>query len=219
MKCPYCLENFTENWKSSELTDELGYKWDIIYCICPNLSCKKLIAVLRKYKSVWTGAGSRKEIIETFFVKPKQAVRGLVPPQVDSKFADDYKEACLVLADSPKASAALSRRCLQNLLREKAEVNPGNLYDEIQEVIDSNKLPSSIADQLDSVRAIGNFSAHPIKSTKTGEIIPVEPGEAEWNLDVLEELFDFYFVREDRIQKRKEAINEKLREAGKPELA
>ena len=29
------------------------------------------------------------------------------------------------------------------------------------------------------------FGAHPIKSTSTGEIVEVEPGEAQWNLDAV----------------------------------
>jgi hypothetical protein len=33
---------------------------------------------------------------------------------------------------------------------------------------------------LDAIRTIGNFAAHPIKSTSSGEIVDVEPGEAEW---------------------------------------
>jgi hypothetical protein len=103
-----------------------------------------------------------------------------------------FTEACLTLTDSPKASAALSRRCLQHILREKAQVKPGNLAEEIQQVIDAAKVPSHISDSLDAVRNIGNFAAHPIKSKASGEIIDVEPGEAEWNLDVLEALFDFY---------------------------
>jgi hypothetical protein len=103
---------------------------------------------------------------------------------VPEKFAEDYREACLVFSDSPKASAALSRRCLQNLLREAAKVKPGNLADEIQQVLDSGKLPSWIAESIDAVRNSGNFAAHPLKSSATGEVLPVEPGEAEWNLDV-----------------------------------
>jgi hypothetical protein len=43
-----------------------------------------------------------------------------LPSEVPPEFANDYKEACLIIANSPKASAALSRRCLQNILREKA---------------------------------------------------------------------------------------------------
>jgi hypothetical protein len=41
------------------------------------------------------------------------------PIEVPKEFADDYNEACLILEDSPKSSAALSRRCLQHILREK----------------------------------------------------------------------------------------------------
>lgn len=135
-----------------------------------------------------------------------------------AEFTADYKEACLVLADSPKASAALSRRCLQHLLREKAKVKPSDLANEIQEVLDSHVLPSDVANDLDAVRNIGNFSAHPIKSTHTGEIVNVAPGEAEWTLNVLEELFDFYFVRPARSAAKRAALNTKLADAGKPPM-
>ena len=63
-----------------------------------------------------------------------------MPPQVPSKFAEDYREACLVLDDSPKASAALSRRCLQYILQEKAGVKHENLAKEIQEIINNNAI-------------------------------------------------------------------------------
>jgi hypothetical protein len=121
----------------------------------------------------------------------------------------------MVLPDSSKASAALSRRCLQNLLREAAKVKPGNLADEIQQVIDGKSLPSQLAEAIDAVRNIGNFAAHPLKSQSTGEILPVEPEEAEWNLDVLESLFDFYFVQPAILAKKCDALNIKLSDAGK----
>lgn len=123
-----------------------------------------------------------------------------------------------MLSDSPKASAALSRRCLQNVLREAAKVKPGDLYNEIQEVLDRGTLPSQIAEGLDAVRAIGNFGAHPIKSQHTGEVMPVEPGEADWNLDIIESLFDFYYVQPALLQAKKEALNKKLGEAKKPPI-
>jgi hypothetical protein len=132
---------------------------------------------------------------------------------VPEQHAADYREACLVVVDSPKASAALSRRCLQHLLREQAKVKPAELANEIQEVLDSKTLPSYLANALDAVRNIGNFAAHPIKSKSTGEIVEVEPGEAEWLLDTLEGLFDFYFVQPAVLQRKKDALNEKLKEA------
>jgi len=103
-------------------------------------------------------------------------------------------------------------------LGDEAQVKHQDLYAEIQELLDRNTLPSHIADSLDAVRVIGNFAAHPTKSRSTGEIVPVEPGEAEWNLDVLEALFDFYFVAPARTKARKEALNKKLADAGKRQL-
>jgi hypothetical protein len=97
-------------------------------------------------------------------------------------------------------------------------VKPGNLADEIQQVIDAGKLPSSLMESIDAIRNIGNFAAHPMKSQKSGEILPVEPGEADWNLDVLESLFDFYFVHPEVIRKKREALNNKLKDAGKPSM-
>ena len=91
-----------------------------------------------------------------------------------------------------------------------------NLAKTIGEVIDDPTTPRDVADSLDMVRNIGNFSAHPNKSTNTGEIVPVEPVEAEWCLDVIEMLFDLYFVRPSEIQKRRDSVNEKLEATGKP---
>jgi hypothetical protein len=44
--------------------------------------------------------------------------------------------------------------------------------------------------------------------------VEVETGEAEWNLDVLESLFDFYFVAPAPGAAGKAALNKKLADAG-----
>jgi hypothetical protein len=162
--------------------------------------------------------GSHAAALTSKLVRPEGIARSPLPPEVPDGYTADYKEACLVISDSPKASAALSRRCLQHLLREKAKVKPTDLAGEIQELIDRGTLPSHISEAIDAVRNIGNFAAHPIKSKSTGEIVSVEPGEAEWNLDVIEALFDFYFVQPARLKSKKEALNAKLKEVGKPEM-
>lgn len=141
-----------------------------------------------------------------------------LPPEVPKPFVEEFDEAVGVLPVSPKASAALSRRCLQRLLREKAGVQAATLDAEIQQVLDSRALPSYLADAVDAIRVVGNFAAHPIKSKESGTIIDVEPGEAEWLLDVLEGLFDFYFVQPTRLKVRRDALNAKLKAAGKPLL-
>lgn len=149
-------------------------------------------------------------------VWPRAMNRPPAPPQAPDAIRDDYTESCLVLQDSPKASAALSRRCLQHILREAAKVKHGTLEHEIDEVIASKTLPGNIAENLDAVRHIGNFAAHPTKSQNTGEVIEVELGEAEWNLEVVWALIDIYFVQPEALKAKKAALNAKLAEAGKP---
>ncbi|MNW16378.1 hypothetical protein D3C71_2152140 [compost metagenome] len=68
------------------------------------------------------------------------------------------------------------------------------------------------------MRVIGNFAAHAQKSINSGEILPVEPHEAEWNLDVLDMLFDFCYVQPAKTAARRAALDAKLAEAGKPLL-
>ena len=126
-----------------------------------------------------------------------------------AEFTEDYGEACLILADSAKASAALSRRCLQHILREKASVKHGTLFSEIQEVINSNTLPAHITDILDVPRKLGNVAAHPIKESNSGTIVDVEPWEAEWCLEVIEALYDHYFVMPARNAERLRRLNQK----------
>ena len=216
MKCPHCLESFHEvahnttlfirkqlNSPPENLVDEMG-QWFASCTMCPE--CGRGIVTLTTSSRF------------TRMVYPKASSRAPLPSEVTSDFADDYLEACAVLPDSAKASAALSRRCLQHLLQEKAGTTKRNLYDQIQEVIDSKVLPSHLADNLDAVRVVGNFAAHPPKSTNSGEVVPVEPGEAEWSLDVLEQLFDFYLVAPSRAKAKRDALNAKLAEAGKPPL-
>jgi len=217
MKCPHCAVEIHAEARRVYLGEDSEGQWCIEQYLCPNPDCNKLIFYLvRGSERVDLNGrfGGFHEIQKRFLVHPKGSNRPPVLPQVPQKLADDYVEAGIVLPDSPKASAALSRRCLQNLLREVAKVKPGNLAKEIQEVIDSKTLPSYLVEVIDAVRNIGNFAAHPIKSEKSGEILPVEPTEAEWNLDVLEALFDFYFVQPDVVRKKRAALDLKLKEVG-----
>ncbi|AOP36638.1 hypothetical protein A0128_20380 [Leptospira tipperaryensis] len=138
----------------------------------------------------------------------------LIPEQIFK----DYTESANVLSISPKASAALSRRCLQNLIQNYAGIKGKSLDDEITQLISTGKLPTYITASIDAIRNIGNFAAHPKKSQQSGEIVEVETGEAEWTLDVLESLFDFYFIQPSIINEKKDALNKKLNDLGKPKM-
>jgi len=154
------------------------------------------------------------EIVRTTLLYPKSARRG-VPTETPSDIAADFQEAWDVLPISPKASAALARRCLQNLIRRQEHIEKRTLFEEVQHVLGQNKLPRYLADDLDAIRVVGNFAAHPIKNTNTGEIVPVEPHEAEWTLAVLTELLEFYFEREPTSRARRALLADKVRESRK----
>lgn len=215
MKCPHCLTSFHEDWKQVHLLDETGSlgaagRWWVQSLVCPECKC----GVFQLRLASPAGLPEHKR----FIVYPKATGRTPVPKEVQGEYRADYTEACAVLVDSPKASAALSRRLLQHIIREKAGIKGKTLDAEITALIDSGKLPSHLSEAIDAVRNIGNFAAHPIKSTNTGEIVDVEPGEAEWLLDTIEGMFDFYFVQPAILKAKREALDQKLAAAGKPPM-
>ena len=217
MKCPHCLTAFHDNREDTPLLEDRTSRWTLFRRTCPE--CGRFVFSLHEEYSRFQVEGDNYYHDErSFLCYPRAPSRTPLSEEVPDEYSKDYSEACLTLADSPKASAALSRRCLQHLLREKAGVKKGNLADEIQQVLSAGKLPSYLLESLDAIRNIGNFAAHPIKSTASGEIIDVEPGEAEWNLDVLESMFDHFFVQPALLKKKRDALDAKLKEAGKPEM-
>ena len=184
---------------------------------CPRPQCALLI-LEATYENIKIGSShqSRQGTDElSYLVYPRSASRKPVPKDVPDSIREDYHEACLILEMSPRASAALSRRCLQELLKYQGHNQP-NLAKQIESTIPT--LPSLIGGMVDVIRNIGNFAAHPMKSESSGEIVPVESGEAEWSLEVLEALFDHYYEMPARINAQKELLNKKLIDAGKPPI-
>lgn len=206
MRCPHCLENFTEEWNEKILQeDALGY-WSVHYCTCDNDECGKIIIKIGLHEN------------SAITVWPKGSTRPPLASEIPADLTEMYKKAALVLADSPEASAALSRRCLQHLIRSKAGITRAKLSREIEDLVAAGILPSHLSEQLNAVRTIGNFAAHPEKDEISGAIVEVEDHEAEWNLDVLDGLFDFYFVLPAKTAARKAALNAKLVAVGKAPL-
>jgi len=220
MKCPHCgttihddssadYLRFNVASAASGLSSETGLIYYIRYRVqkCPE--CQELIVHLQ----IVTNSGFRRgiteeDIKEEFLVWPKNAFR-FVSKNVPEEYAKDYREATSVLNISPAASAALSRRCLQNIVHNHAKINKGNLKREIDELINSEVLPSYISNALHTLRGFGNFGAHPIKDAQTGSVIEVELGEAEWMLDILDFMFDLYFEQPAKLKIKRASLNSK----------
>lgn len=216
-KCPHCLHNVyfigapvgsagsSGRFSESRFECRGGLETvNVHFLTCPN--CQHVVV----RSSVEINGKTTERL-----VWPLTTLR-LVPPEVPEHIKNDYREAADILQISPKASAALSRRCLQTVLTEAGKAKSKDLSKQIDEVLPS--LPTHLAKSVDAIRAVGNFAAHPIKSKSSGEIVEVEPGEAEWNLDVLDGSFDFYYVQPARTKQRRDALNQKLRGAGKRPL-
>jgi hypothetical protein len=220
MICGHCRVAFRHDETAQTFANDQHHSWSMSTTICPEcghasfrIYSAEIIDLLERGGGTSQGLGVPQLVI----AYPMANSRPPCPPEVPSQLSRDYEQACRVLFISPEASAALSRRCLQGVLRDKGYPQK-DLVAQIQAALDSRTLPTQIGEVLDAVRNIGNFAAHPTKSQSTGEIMEVEPGEAEWNLEVLEALFDFYYVLEAANRRRMDALNARLADAGKPPL-
>jgi hypothetical protein len=216
VKCPHCgihfHDNLDPNWLArygQRLSDKDG-NWSYRTAICP--VCEKVtIDIGQTVDAMGNMLWGR--------VYPVGANRGPVPKEVPERIAQDYVEACNVLPISAKASAALSRRCLQHMLRGhgyKAK-DLANEIDLLLKDTDPLKaLPMRLLETVDAIRNFGNFAAHPNENKATLEIIDVEPHEAEWCLETIEELFEHFYVGPAAAAAKKAALNAKLASGGKP---
>lgn len=225
LECPYCGKDVyfcgdTTTLGEIESHDKKRLEFDVNSAFCPK--CGNIIAMLYIWEVTTTHmqavTTNIKNIRYRRYIVPRGCLEKSLPTEVPDEYSKDYIEARLILEDSPQASAALGRRILQHLIREKAGIRERTLDREIEKVVESGSLPSFLTASLDAVRTLGNMAAHPTKNEVTGEILPVTYEEAEWTLDTIEKLFDFYFVQPAILAKKRNALNSKLDAAGKPPL-
>ncbi len=101
----------------------------------------------------------------------------------------------MICEDSPKASATLSRRCLQGILRDFWQVTPDLLYREIDQIKD--RVDVEVWEAIDSIRKVGNIGAHMEKDINV--IVDVDPKEATILMGLIEMLIkEWYIAREER---------------------
>jgi hypothetical protein len=198
---------------------ESQWGFDIAHGFCPE--CNQFIVLLRRgtYWQQGYGDEAARELspTEEEVLYPKRRSKPL-SQDVPERYRSDFNEAFACLDVSPKASAAVARRILQDVLENSFQLHGRSLERQIESFIARGDVPALLAEQVDAVRKIGNFGAHPLKNTSTGEVLDVEPGEAEWLIGTLEALFDFAFIQPERLKRQKVKLNEKLAEAGKPPM-
>src|SRR3712207_4526904 len=102
MKCPFCrVEIYPERRPMQLQMGPDGHKKFVAGKLCP--ACSQ-VSLYLEYISDVTMASNPASVEESILIWPKTSSRPPAPQEVPAQYADDYNEAALVLADSPKAS-------------------------------------------------------------------------------------------------------------------
>ncbi len=167
------------------------------FIVCPNPKCQQFTLNVALHESAHNEYGNDEKLIEKkehWNLIPNTKAKTF-PDYVPSVILSDYTEACLIRELSPKASATLSRRCLQGVIRDFWNVKSGRLVDEIDEI--KSCVDPLTWDAIDAVRKLGNIGAHMEKDINI--IVDVDPDEADLLIGLIETLIsEWYVAREER---------------------
>lgn len=181
---------------------------------CVNPECKALTAdvTLGRASSVMQSGTSRWYLnySGSIFYTARMRPLGSAQPQpayIPVALRQDYEEACAIVELSPKAAATLVRRCLQGMIRDFAGIVKRTLVEEINslsQAVHSGTGPRGVSPEsveaIDRVRGIGNIGAHMEKDINI--IVDVDAGEAQTLIELIEMLFDeWYVARHERDQR------------------
>ena len=125
--CPYCDRNATiinSNYSSDHHrfahNNKDGDLWlETRVIVCPNKDCKEYTISASLFKAFWSQrygewrSGGGQPLLH-WNLKPQSQAK-VFPSYIPRAILEDYEEACLIRDLSPKASATLSRRCLQGM--------------------------------------------------------------------------------------------------------
>lgn len=240
--CPFChqpqpLTN-PMYYRSAHELDVVSSFGTVGYVIeatsCANQACREVELTIRFGSGEWKNLIGRpnqfvlEDGAERYKLRPQSSAKPL-PAYIPTGLQEDYKEACAIRDLSPKASATLSRRCLQGMIRNFCGIQEPTLFQEInalKNAVDNGNAPKGVdpesMDAIDHVRGIGNIGAHMEKDIDV--IIGVDAGEADALIQLLEMLFDDWYVarnkREARLAKVQQIgeakADEKKQAKGKP---
>lgn len=210
--CPYCNHDTTigpENCRRTRsdntiVNENKNFSLEIEWIVCPNEDCQQttLVAALNTlvYQSgQWT---DRQDNVEFWRLLPKSIAK-VFPDYIPQVIRQDYEEACAIMDASPKASATLSRRCLQGMIRDFWGISKNRLIDEINDL--KEKVDPLTWKSIDAIRKVGNIGAHMEKDIDL--IIDVDPTEANLLIQLIELLMkEWYIHRYEREQQLNEII-------------
>jgi hypothetical protein len=207
--CPYCNKPTTATEPhvfDEELDISLGEDSDLGHVhltvnavSCPDPDCKKLSLKASLVNKDWCQPVQKYSynLHHVWQLLPESNAK-VMPDYLPAPIKEDYYESCRIRDLSPKASATLSRRCLQGMIRDYWKISKSRLKDEIDAL--EEKVDADTWSSIDAVRSVGNIGAHMEKDIDV--IVDVEPQEAQLLIGLIEQLVeDWYVTRETRRQR------------------
>lgn len=139
----------------------------------------------------------------------------IFPDYIPAHIRQDYEEACKIVSLSPKASATLSRRCLQEMIRDFWRINnhfwsdhpnlckelhirdigKPNLWQEIRAVEETCSIDELLIKVFKALKDLGNIGAHPTVSSS--EMIDVNADEAIMMVQFIEILMERTYIKRE----------------------
>ena len=203
--CPYCgrastivKENFSvdTHYFNSKNKENSNLALTTTVTVCPNPKCREYCIDAHLIKAQHNGVSwvHIEPVLLTWRLRPRSQAKQF-PSYIPKPIISDYEEACLIQDLSPKASATLSRRALQGIIRDFWGISKNRLIDEIQEI--QSRIDPLTWQAIDAARSIGNIGAHMEKDINL--MIDVEPKEASVLIGLIEMLLvEWYVHREER---------------------
>jgi len=224
-RCPFCNQNATigdADFSKSDFdffnNNRHGRQlFRLIAITCPNPDCHEFSIRVHRYKTAYMGSSTQLIGPEaTWQLIPASSAK-LFPDYIPRAIRSDYEEACAIRDLSPKASATLSRRCLQGMIRDFWSISRHRLVDEIAEL--EEKVDPGTWSAIDALRRLGNIGAHMEKDISV--MVDVDPDEAALLICLIETLLHEWYIvrhdREERLQRLAQAALGKVQERSVPE--
>lgn len=192
-KCPFCgeimsissetLVEYKLNFNQvSHSYNSINHPYlEVLIYRCPNDECQEETILAAGKKNYIQG--------KKVSIYP-EAIFQNFPDYVPESIRSDYEEACTICEKSPKAAATLARRCLQGMIHDFWNIHEKNLNAEITEL--KQHVPAAQWKAIDSVRSIGNISAH--MEHDVNLIIDVNTDEASALLKLIEHLISKWYI-------------------------
>lgn len=208
-QCPYCSMIMPVSSDTKSIQYPCFEFPDGAYHINTGSSYRKSCVKIEFYKcpncgeySIFaTGVGEKVTDLN-MSIRPNSTAKQF-PNYIPKALLNDYEEACAIVNLSPKASATLSRRCLQGMIRDFWDIKESNLAKAIGQL--EHKIPVPQWRVIDGVRRIGNIGAHMEKDINL--IVDIEPGEAQKLIKLIEHLLEQWYInRHEQEQLYKDII-------------